>query len=494
MMTAAARFDQAMVLNRLALKMKNRGWAVDQTAVVEHQGRLANEIVEAKEKFQQVAGIKMRLPGEAEGEEDDDTFDESFFSSAPQLKELFFNKWGVRPKYFSKNTGAPSLDRNALKDLLAEGATQQIKDASRWLLRFREAHKTKATYIDRLRPDAVRTTRKLREDHLRHEGAHSDNCYQIIQHPNTLLTQGYPEPMEWRLRPTWNVVQALTARWSSSDPNLQNLQKTRKNPQTKQIERLGTRNVLVARPGFYLVEGDYSQLELRIICLLAGDEILLEMYNDPTVDMHAENAKVLFELDHYDPIAHKNLRDLAKNFVYGANYGGSAKTLWKALVVGAPNITQHQVAEMQERWFKVHPWLLAFSRGKYQDARRLGRVIEEISGREFIFYMGQVKLTEPANYTVQGFAAALMNAACVRIDRALDWEDDESMLAQVHDASFLEGRKPRRLGRILQENMPSEIEFGGHRMRFGIDLKGGTCWGTLEEWKDFVAKLPPEVE
>lgn len=488
--TVRARFEQAHKLNNLALRMKNRGWAVDQEAVQAHQTRLAGEIEEAKEQFQRVAGIRIKLPNDVAAqagvtpEAADDTFDESFFSSAPQLKELFFNRWGVRPKYFSKQSGLPSLDRNALKDLLAEGGSQQIKDAARWLLRFREAHKTKATYIDRLRPDAVRVSRKLRADHARHPGEHTDSCYQIIQHPNTLLTRGYPEPMHWRLRPTWNVIQALTARWSSSDPNLQNLQKTRKNPITKKVERLGTRNVLVARPGLWLVEGDYSQLELRIIALIAGDEILLEMYSDPTIDMHAENAKILFGLSTYDPIAHKNLRDLAKNFVYGANYGGSVKTLWKALVVGAPDITESQVRQMCERWFKAHPWLLAFSRGRYQEARRTGKVTEILSGRDFFFYLQQVKLTEPANYTVQGFAAAMMNAACERIADEIDWELGEAMLAQVHDAAFLEGPDPLRLGNILKKCMPQEIQIGKHRMNFGIDLKVGDCWGTLMDWKE----------
>src|SRR3990172_4406844 len=144
-----------MALDHLALRMKNRRWHVDQEAVLRHQGRLAEDIHVAKEGFQRVSGLRLFPDVEVEGAEDDEAFDEKLFNSAPQLKVLFFDRWGVVPKYRSKATGKPSLNKVVLKDLLAEGSTEQIRGAARWLLRFREAHKTKSTYIDRLRPDSM---------------------------------------------------------------------------------------------------------------------------------------------------------------------------------------------------------------------------------------------------------------------------------------------------------------------------------------------------
>jgi len=106
--------------------------------------------------------------------------------------------------------------------------------------------------------------------------------------------------------------------------------------------------------------------------------------------------------------------------------------------------------------------------------------VDTLTGREFIFYLGQVKYTEPANYRVQGFAASLMNLACESLDAQLEWDAGEAMLAQVHDAAFLEGDYPERLKGYLQKAMTRTIEHNGLTMHFPIDLKVGTSWGHME--------------
>lgn len=442
--TAKERFDEAMILAEHAARMTDRGWAVWEERRLAHAVRLTSEIAQAKDAFQTIAGVSL-TSGNSD-DEDDEEFDDKLFNSAPQLKVLFFDKWGVKPKYYSKETGKAKLDKNALKDLLAEGQTQQVRDAARWLLRFREAHKTKSTYIDRLAKD----------------------------HPKTYLSK-----LDGLLRPSWHVIQALTGRWSSSEPNLQNLQKPVLNDK-KEVIRPGTRDILIAKPGLFLLEGDYSQLELRIIALLAGDETLIEMFAAKGVDMHMENAKILFNTA--SPT--KNERDLAKTFVYGSNYGGSAKTIWKQIVAKFPNVTEADVGLYQERWFKAHPWIKAFTSGAFKVAKNDGRVIEWLTGREFIFYLRQVKHTEPANYLVQGFAAAMMNRATVEIGKKLNWVANEGMLAQVHDAAFLEGPDLKKLAQILRSSMEMEFTIGGHTMKFPIDLKAGNCWGEMKDLKE----------
>jgi len=182
-----------MALNALALQMKDHGWLIDHEARKRHAVRLGAAIEAARQRFAAISGLSLSdAPVDGDGadqavasgnadEADDDIA--VFVNSAPQLKSLFFDKWGVRPKYFSKGTGTPSLDKNALKDLLAEGHTEQIRLAARALLDYRESHKTKSTYVDRLDPESKDKR----------------------GHPNTYLTLG-----DNRLRATPQPLQAWT--------------------------------------------------------------------------------------------------------------------------------------------------------------------------------------------------------------------------------------------------------------------------------------------
>src|SRR5690606_15778517 len=120
---------------------------------------------------------------------------------------------------------------------------------------------------------------------------------------------------------SWRVNEARTGRWSSS-PNLQNIPKSKQLALGGKIIKTPTlRDIFVSRKGFTLVEGDYSQLELRVIALLAGDVPLIEGYMKGE-DVHVTNARGLFpDFDRKTFNEQQALRDLAKRFAYAVNYG-----------------------------------------------------------------------------------------------------------------------------------------------------------------------------
>jgi DNA polymerase-1 len=239
------------------------------------------------------------------------------------------------------------------------------------------------------------------------------------------------------------------------------------------------RDLFCARPGFVLAEADYSQLELRIVALLSRDEKLLQWYADG-VDVHTVNAKSIFGTDK----PKDQQRDLAKRVVYGLNYGGSAATIWKSLVVDFPGLKLEAVEHVVKRWFEEHPAIGAWQRAQIELAQRNGFVEESISGRRQYYHDGRIKPTEVLNYPIQGAAGTLANKAILSIDAAFDWADFH-LLMQVHDSTVSELRL-ERLDEgiaIVKRCMEQEIVLNGVKIKFPVDVKVGTNWGHMEKRK-----------
>lgn len=421
-------FARAMGGQLVALRMTERGILVDESKFAGHLQTFEHNAKLARRRLRRVArkhGIERLNP-----------------NAAKQVHALFFGCLNVKATKRTEE-GKPSLDEEVIRRL-AIHQNPDIAFAARALGAYR-------------RWMALRKYVRV---------APRDCVYHV----------------------NWRVNEARTGRWSSS-PNLQNIPKAKKlSLGGKEITTPTLRDIFISRPGFTLVEGDYNQLELRVIALLSGDKPLIEAYARGE-DVHTINARGLFP--HFDKLSkdeQKAHRDLAKRFAYAVNYGSDPTELWKRLSVDFPGLTLATIERMYETWFTQHRAIYIWMQKQIAFARANGYVECPADGRRQTYprknqHEFAIDVNEVLNFPVQAYGAALIDAAFIRIDKRIDWKND-ALLLQVHDAAIGESKKPKRFAQILREEMPGEGHFNGHTMKFPVDIKVGKRWSEMEEIKE----------
>ncbi|MER3553418.1 MAG: DNA polymerase I [Meiothermus sp.] len=305
-------------------------------------------------------------------------------------------------------TGKRSTAASVLEDLRAD---HEIVDK---ILQYRELTKLKNTYLDPL-PKLV--------------------------HPRT-----------GRLHTRFNQTVAATGRLSSSDPNLQNI------PVRTEIGRR-IRKGFVAAPGMRLVAADYSQIELRLLAHMSGDENLKKVFQE-RADIHTQTAAWMFGLK---PEAVKpDQRRAAKTINFGVLYGMSAHRL-----SGELGISYAEASEFIERYFAGYPQVKAWIEQTLAEGREKGYV-ETIFGRKrFVPDLGsRMKNVREAaermafNMPVQGTAADLIKLAMVHVQPKLE-PLGAYLVLQVHDELVVEAPEAaaEEAAKIVQETMRDAWKF-----------------------------------
>lgn len=458
MMSTVERCHQGMRLNSLALAMKLVGIQTSQEHRVAHKERLNAACDAALKRFRDAIGDpSFNLPDGDPDEWDSVALDNpKLINSAQGLKKLYFGRFKVKPTVFSKESGQPSLDENALKAILANpGVLETVKEATRALLVYRENHKTLSTYVARLDPESRSRPTKAKPP----------------GEPNSYLFG-----TSLILHPTWNVLQAKTGRWSCSDPNLQNIQKSET---TDGVERPGMRDMFKVRhPDNWLVEADYKQLEVRIIAALAKCDKLIAVFNRGE-DIYRAIASGIFRIP---PAAiTKEQRAMAKIFVLASNYGGGIPVIHAQMVLNFPQITPKACEEIQRRFYEEYPEIPAFQKRQFKFAQEHGYVVCPISGRRLDFWLGRVKPTEAANFPIQGTAGDIINPASLKLSDMLNWVD-EWILMQIHDALYTETRHVVSMVKRMKDCMEGMVLLGDREVMFEVDVKVGKNWGQMKDW------------
>lgn len=235
-----------------------------------------------------------------------------------------------------------------------------------------------------------------------------------------------------RIRTTFNQMVAATGRLSSTDPNLQNIP-----VRTDAGRRI--RAAFVVGDGFEsLLTADYSQIEMRIMAHLSGDEVLVEAFSSGA-DFHAATASQVFGVDEHEVTAEQRAKIKAMN--YGLAYGLSAFGLSRQLTV--------EVAEAQalmDEYFSIFGGVREYLQSVVDEARNTGYT-ETIMGRRRYLpdltsdNRNRREMAErmALNAPIQGSAADIVKAAMLRVDRALADQGLRSRaLLQVHDELVLE--------------------------------------------------------
>jgi len=308
--------------------------------------------------------------------------------SPKQLQEILFERLDI-PVVRKTPKGQPSTAEDVLQELAGDYALPRL------ILEHRSLSKLKSTYTDRL-PEKI--------------------------HPRT-----------GRIHTHYHQAVAATGRLSSADPNLQNIP-----IRTEQGRRI--RKAFVAPEGWTLLAADYSQIELRIMAHLSGDERLLDAFSQGE-DVHQATAAEVFGVQP-DQVS-SDQRRAAKAINFGLMYGMSAWGLAKQL-----ETDRDQAAEYIERYFQRYPGVRAFMDKTRKIAHDQG-FVETLFGRRL--WLQEIKsrnrqrqqAAERAaiNAPLQGTAADIIKRAMIDVD---DWIQADGVAArlvmQVHDELVLEVR------------------------------------------------------
>ena len=242
-------------------------------------------------------------------------------------------------------------------------------------------------------------------------------------------------PQTGRLHGSFQLAKAKSGRFSSSNPNMQNI------PKSELI-----RSVFVAAPGKQLVVADYSQLELRVMAHIANDEVMTEAYRKG-LDLHAVTAAGMLGLkpDEFDTEqpAHKEARQKAKAVNFGVIFGSGPSGL-REFARDAYNlkITMEEARAVIDRFLATYPGVARWQRE--QEARtRQTRTVSTKGGRVYRFAWeprGEYSRNLALNLPIQGTAAEIAVEALIRIDARLRaaLPGKAQLVLQVHDEFVVE--------------------------------------------------------
>ncbi len=259
------------------------------------------------------------------------------------------------------------------------------------------------------------------------------------------------DPEDNRIHSNFKQTVTVTGRISSTEPNLQNI------PVRMELGR-EIRKMFVAKEGYVLIDADYSQIELRVLAAMSGDEAMISAFRSGE-DIHAATAKALFGADEVTPM----LRTRAKAVNFGIVYGMGSFSL-----SGDLGISVAEAKEYIESYFTGHPNIKKFMDTSVEDARSKGfvetvfnrrRYIPEINSSNFVLRGAGERMA--MNTPIQGSAADIIKIAMVSVYNALKKLDKSRLILQVHDELIIEAHESEaeEAKKILTECMEKAVDL-----------------------------------
>ena len=342
-------------------------------------------------------------------------------NSPKQLGAILFEKMGIKGGKKTKtgySTAADILDKLAPDHAI-------VKD----ILEYRQLTKLKSTYADGL--------------------------FQVIA-------------KDGRIHSTFNQTITATGRISSTEPNLQNI------PVRMELGRL-IRKVFVPEEGYVFLDADYSQIELRVLAHMSGDEKLIQAYTEAQ-DIHRLTASEVFHVpfDQVTDLQRRNAKAVNFGIVYGISSFGLSQDL---------SITRKEASEYIEKYFESYPRIKGFLDGLVEEGKEKGyvttmfgrrRPIPELKSSNFMqrSFGERVAMNSP----IQGTAADIIKIAMNRVYRRLKEENLKSRLVlQVHDELLIETYKEEieEVSAILREEMKGAAKLA---VELDVDMHQGNNW------------------
>lgn len=268
-----------------------------------------------------------------------------------------------------------------------------------------------------------------------------------------------------RIHTSFNQAVAATGRLSSKDPNLQNIP-----IRTEDGRKI--REAFVARPGHVLLAADYSQIELRVLAHLAGDEAMVKAFRDGA-DIHTRTAAEIFNV--FETLVSREQRSVAKTINFGILYGMSAFRL-----ANEQGLSRRDAQDIIDRYFARYPKIEAWKEATLESARENGQVatlmgrirkIPDITSASHMARRGAERVA--INTPVQGTAADVIKKAMVALHPILKGEMPEAlMVLQVHDELVFE--VPEAMAESLAVRVKDVMEG---IVEFDVPLEVNVAWG-----------------
>lgn len=275
-------------------------------------------------------------------------------------------------------------------------------------------------------------------------------------------------PKTGRIHSSFNQTITTTGRISSTEPNMQNI------PVRLEIGR-ELRKVFVAPEDMYLVDADYSQIELRILAHIANDEGLIDAFSKGD-DIHTITASEVFNVP-LDEVT-KELRSAAKAVNFGIVYGISDFGLSNNL-----GISKQVAKEYIDNYFARYPYVKKYMEDIVKKAKNDGYVETYIGRRRYIpelgsnnFIMKNLGKRLAMNTPIQGSAADVIKIAMVKVYARLKSEGLKSkLILQVHDELIIESPDSEKsyVADLLKEEMESAVDLN---VKLTVDAKWGKSW------------------
>ena len=271
-----------------------------------------------------------------------------------------------------------------------------------------------------------------------------------------------------RIHTTFNQTITATGRISSTEPNLQNI------PIRFELGKM-IRKVFKPEPGYIFMDADYSQIELRVLAHMSGDEALINAYNSDE-DIHKITASKVFNtpLDEVTPLQRRNAKAVNFGIVYGISSFGLGQDL---------NITRKEAQEYIKSYFKTYPQIKNFLDELVEQAKTRGyaitmynrrRPVPELSSTNFM--QRQFGERVAMNSPIQGSAADIIKIAMINVNNTLKSENLKSrLLLQIHDELLIETHESEvdKVRKILINEMKNASNL---KVSLEVDANTGNDW------------------
>lgn len=406
-----------MPLVPIVVAMERAGIGIDSAYLQRLSSRLGERIAGLEEQIYQVAGQRFNI------------------NSGSQLGEVLFDRLKLPTSGLSKTaTGRYSLSADALEKL-AESlqGESQAHAIVPLILQHRQLSKLKSTYVDAL--------------------------------------PGLVNPRTGRIHTSYNQIGTATGRLSSSNPNLQNIP-------VRTEEGSEIRRAFVARPGCVFVAADYSQIELRVLAHITGDQNLVQVFREGQ-DIHAATAAQLFGInpDQVD----KNQRRIAKTVVFGVIYGISSFGLSQRT-----SLSRGEAQALINALFARFPGIRAYIEQTLEQGRRDGYVQSLFGRRRYMPELNskgprrQAAEREAVNAPIQSTAADIMKLAMISVAHEFQRRKlATQMLLQVHDELIFETplEEVATVQQVVCDLMEHACEL---QVPLKVDIEMGSNWEEME--------------
>ncbi|MBB6369083.1 DNA polymerase I [Chryseobacterium shigense] len=359
---------------------------------------LAQESIDLENDLRQLETKIFELSGE-----------EFNMNSPKQLGEILFEKMQLDPKAKKTKTGQYATSEDVLQKL---GSKHEI---IKHILEYRTYQKLKSTYVDAL-PSQI-------------------------------------DKQDSRVHTNFSQTTAATGRLASVNPNLQNIP-------IRTLRGQQIRGAFVSGEGKKIISADYSQIELRLIAEISGEENMIKAFQDGE-DIHASTAAKLFKIPLEE--VSKTQRSQAKTVNFGIIYGQGAFALAEQT-----GLSRTEAKQMIEAYFETYPKLKEYMAEQVSKARQIGYVetilgrkrhLKDINSNNFVV-RGHAE-RNAVNAPVQGSAADVVKLAMIKIDKELKEQQLQTkMLLQVHDELIFEApiEEIEAASKLIKTEMESALK------------------------------------